>query len=277
VAATLGVALSRLEAEAPAAAGLLRLLACLAPEPVPLGLLLADTQAARELAPDAAASLGPLLGDPVAAGDAVAALRRYSLITPAGDGLVLVHRLVQAVTRDQMPADTRQQWGQAAAALVEAAVPARPELPAVWPVCAVLLPHARAVLDLTSGGMHRIAGYLAYSGSNPAAWDLFQLITDAYMEDSAYGPEHPATLDARDTLAFFTGSAGMRPGPATSTPRYCLSRSGCWAPSSRAPCGPAATSPAGPGRRGMRPGPATSTPSCCLSRSGCWAPSSRAP
>ena len=49
--------------------------------------------------------LGPLLGDPVAAGDAVAALRRYSLVTPAGDGLVLVHRLVQAVTLGQMPAD----------------------------------------------------------------------------------------------------------------------------------------------------------------------------
>jgi Domain of unknown function (DUF4062)/Tetratricopeptide repeat len=207
VAATLGVALSRLEAEAPAAAGLLRLLACLAPEPVPLGLLLADTQAARELAPDVAASLGPLLGDPVAVGDAVTALRRYSLVTPAGDGLVLVHRLVQAVTLAQESAEVAALWGRAAAALVEAAVPARPELPAVWPVCAVLLPHARAVLDLTSGGMHRIADYLAHGGGNPAAWDLFQLITDALMEDSAYGPEHPDTLSARDTLAYFTGEA----------------------------------------------------------------------
>ena len=105
VAATLGLALSRLEAEAPAAAGLLRLLACLAPEPVPLALLLADAQTAGELDPDVVATVGPLLGDPVAAGDAVAALRRYSLVTPAGDGLVLVHRLVQAITCGQMPAD----------------------------------------------------------------------------------------------------------------------------------------------------------------------------
>ena len=111
VAATLGLALSRLEAEAPAAAGLLRLLACLAPEPVPLALLLADAQAAGELDPDVAATVGPLLGDPVAAGDAVAALRRYSLVTPAGDGLVLVHRLVQAITRDQTPADRRRPVG----------------------------------------------------------------------------------------------------------------------------------------------------------------------
>ena len=44
--------------------------------------------------------LVPLLGDELAAGDAVAALRWYSLVTPAGDGLVSVHRLVQAVTAD---------------------------------------------------------------------------------------------------------------------------------------------------------------------------------
>ena len=51
VAATLGLALSRLADEAPAAAGLLRLLAFLAPEPVPLALLLADAQAAGRAGP----------------------------------------------------------------------------------------------------------------------------------------------------------------------------------------------------------------------------------
>ena len=111
-------------ARRPAAAGLLRLLACLAPEPVPLALLLTDVPVAGELAPGVAAMVGPLLGDPVAAGDAIAALRRYSLVTPAGDGLVLVHRLVQAVTLAQVSADTAGQWQQAAAALVEAAIPA---------------------------------------------------------------------------------------------------------------------------------------------------------
>ena len=157
VAATLGLALSRLADEAPAAAGLVRVLAFLAPEPVPLALLLADARAAGLLGPEVAAAVGPLLGDPVAAGDAITALRRYSLVSPAGDGLVLVHRLVQAITRAQLTAEAAGQWEQAAAALVEAAVPADAELPAAWPVCAVLLPHARAVLDLTSSGMWRIA------------------------------------------------------------------------------------------------------------------------
>ena len=212
VAATLGLALSRLAGQAPAAAGLVRLVAFLAPEPVPLPLLLAGKTAAGLLGPEAAAGIGPLLGDPVAAGDAIAALRRYSLVAPAGDGLVLVHRLVQAITRAQLAAQAASQWEQAAAALVEAAVPADTQLPAAWPVCAVLLPHARAVLDLTSGGIWQIARYLGFSGSYPAARDLFGLIVDAYTEANAYGPEHRDTLTARHNLARWAGAAGDAAG-----------------------------------------------------------------
>jgi Domain of unknown function (DUF4062)/Tetratricopeptide repeat len=212
VAATLGLALSRLEEEAPYAAGLLRLLAWLAPEPVPLALLLSNAQVAGELAPEVAVLVGPLLGDSIAAGDAVAALRRYSLLTPAGDGLVLVHRVVQAITLAQLSAEVAGQWKQAAAALVEAAVPADPDQPAAWPVCAVLLPHARAALGLTSDGMRQIARYLGHSGSYLAARDLFQLIADALSENDDYGPEHPDTLTARHRLAHWTGDAGDAAG-----------------------------------------------------------------
>ena len=212
VATTLGLALSRLEEQAPAAACLLRLLAFVAPEPVPLTLLLSDAQVAGELVPGVAATVGPLLGDPVAAGDAIAALRRYSLVSPAGDGLVLVHRLVQAITRAQLPAEAAGQWEQAAAALIEAAIPADPKLPATWVVCAVLLPHARAVLDPTSSGIWHIVQYLAYSGSYSAARDLSQLIADARTDSDAYGPEHPGTLTARLRLASHTGDAGDAAG-----------------------------------------------------------------
>ncbi len=212
VAATLGLALSRLAVEAPSAVGLVRVLAFLAPEPVPLALLLAGEQAGGRLGPKVAATVGPLLGDPVAAGDAITALRRYSLVSPAGDGLVLVHRLVQAITRAQLTAEAAGQWEQAAAALVDAAVPADVQLPAAWPVCAVLLPHARAVLDLTSGGVRQIARYLAYSGSYPAARDLCQLIADAHRDSDAYGREHPNTLAARYELARWAGQAGDAAG-----------------------------------------------------------------
>jgi len=211
VAATLGLALSRLAGQAPAAARLLRLLAFLAPEPVPLHLLLVDHQAAGPLSPEAA-EIGPLLGDPVGVGDAITALRRYSLIAPAGHGLVLVHSLVQATTRAQLTAAVAAQWQQAATALVEAAVPADSAAPAAWPVFAVLLPHARAVLDLTSSGMRRIAQYLGHSGSYLAARDLSRLIADALTADNAYGPEHPDTLATRHDLAYWIGAAGDAAG-----------------------------------------------------------------
>jgi Tetratricopeptide repeat len=207
-AATLGLALSRLGGDAPPAAGLLRLLAFLAPEPVPLALLLAGEQAADLLGPEVTAAVGPLLGDPVAAGDAISALRRYSLVSPAGDGLVLVHRLVQAITRAQLSADAVGQWKRIAAALVDAAVPADTRVPATWRVSEVLLPHARAVLDLTSGGMRQVARYLGNRGSYLAARDLFQLIADAHRDSDNYGPEHRETLTARHNLAVWTGMAG---------------------------------------------------------------------
>ena len=207
VAATLGLALARLSLDAPAA-GLARLLAFLAPEPVPLGLLLARQDAAEGLGAEVARTLGPLLGDPVAIGDAVAALRRYSLAAALGDGLVQVHRLVQAVTRAQLTDGEASHWKQAAVTLTEAAIPADGRQPGAWPACTMLLPHARAVLDLKSGGIGQVVRSLTFSGGYAAARDLFVLIADAHRDSEDYGPEHPDTLTAHANLAYCTGEAG---------------------------------------------------------------------
>ncbi len=206
VTTTWRLAFERLEQSAPAAAGLLRLLACCAPEPVPLLLLQPWHGIEDQLSTDVAPVLALLQGDPLAAGDAVAALRRYSLVTPAEDGLVLVHRLVQAVTLNQMPDPLAAGWRQAAAAVIEAAIPADTQPPATWPACAVLLPHAQAALADESSGMARIANYLGVSGSRAAARDLLTGVTDARIR--VLGPEHPDTLDARVFLTRWTGAAG---------------------------------------------------------------------
>jgi hypothetical protein len=96
------------------------------------------------------------------------------------------------------------QWQRAAANVVEAVIPADPELPSAWRACAALLPHAMVVLDLTSSGMSRIADYLGNSGSCPAALELYALITDALRDSEDHGPEHPATPTARHNLARWT-------------------------------------------------------------------------
>ena len=211
VAATLELAVSCLGQDAPAAA-LMRLLAFLAPEPVPLRLLLAGNEAARPRAAKIPKALRPLLGNPVAVGDTMTALRRYSLATPAGDELVQVHRLVQGVTRAQLTVAEKAQWKRAAAAMVEAAIPADGELPATWRACAVLLPHALAALALTNNGIRQIARSLGFSGSYAAARDLFTLIADAHRDSRDYGPENSRTLTACNELAHWTGQAGDAAG-----------------------------------------------------------------
>ncbi len=205
VATTWALAFARLEQDTPTAAGLLWLLACLAPEPVPLGLL-QSPDVARELDGEAGRVLGPLLVDPLAAWDAVAALRRFSLVTLAGDGLVLVHRLVQAVTLIQTPAGVAEAWRQAAGDLIEAALPRNPRQPDTWPDCSALLPHAQAALPIYANGMSVIADYLTYTGSYAAARRLHRRIADAREE--LLGREHPQTLRAYAGLAHVTGLAG---------------------------------------------------------------------
>ena len=96
VATTWALAFGRLEQTSPSATGLLRLLACCAPEPVPLRLLLQPHQELIGMfGPDIASVLLELLEDPLAADDAVAALRRYSLVTPLSFGYGMCLRQVR--------------------------------------------------------------------------------------------------------------------------------------------------------------------------------------
>jgi hypothetical protein len=207
VTTTWALAFDQIERAAPGAAGLLRLLACCAAEAVPLGLLL---QPRPDLVGSFGAEVGPLLepllADPLAVDDAVAVLRRYSLISTPLDGTVSVHRLVQAVTLAQSPADVAAAWRQAAVAVIEAALPDDAEPPTSWPAYAALVPHAQAALAIHSTGMGQAASYLGNTGSYVAARALCQQILEARVR--VLGPEHPDTLTMRARLGWWTGLAG---------------------------------------------------------------------
>ena len=213
VAATWTLAFERLQRTDPVAVGLLRLLAYCAPDAIgiPLRLLLQPRAGlAGRLGPDVAPVLAALLEDELAAADAIAALRRYSLTSPLAGGLVSVHRLVQAVTVDQMTGELAVQWRQAASAVIEAAIPDDPAQPETWPEYALLLPHARLALPAGSAGMSLVAEYLGHSGSYAAARDLCRDAVEARAR--AFGPGSPESLAARAWLAFWTGKAGDAAG-----------------------------------------------------------------
>jgi hypothetical protein len=143
VAEGIDMTLSWLAESIPAAAGLLRLLAVLPPEPVPLqGLLLAG-QAAVLPGPEAAAVIGPLLGNPAAAGEAMNALHPMSFVRHAQGLRVQMHPLARTAVRAQLTPEESAHWQQAAVALIEAAAAANPK---------ILLPYARSVPGTTSYG-----------------------------------------------------------------------------------------------------------------------------
>jgi hypothetical protein len=194
------------------ASGLLRMVACCAPEDIPLRLLLRPTPGvAATFGPDVAPLLAPLLDSPIACDEAVAVLRRYSLISAPRDGFVSVHRLVQEITLDQLDPNVANDWRRAAAALIEAALPADAadaDDPATWSAFAALLRHALMVLPPGSGGMDKVATFLRAFGNDIAALQLQQQIVAACEIDP--GADHPRTLAARTNLATLTGEIGDR-------------------------------------------------------------------
>jgi hypothetical protein len=187
------------------ATGLLRLAACCAAEDIPLDLLLRP-RPGLEFGAQVEPLLRPLLDDELARDDSVAGLRRYSLISAPRDGRVSVHRLVQAITLDQLPDEGRTAWRHATATVIGAAVPTDPWNPTLWPVFAALLPHAQAALDPASDDMFRTAQYLGYAGSYATSRDLTQHVFR--VRETNLGTEHHDTLIARADAAYWTGMAG---------------------------------------------------------------------
>lgn len=79
--------------------------------------------------------------------EAVAALRRYSLIS-LGSDTILVHRLVQAVTRASLArAGEEARWAERALTVLNAAFPYQEDKPATWAASDRLVPHGLAAIE----------------------------------------------------------------------------------------------------------------------------------
>ncbi len=211
VARTWNLGMEEMGREAPAAAEMLYLLAYMAPEPVSRALL----EEGAEHLPE---TLREMVQDRRAWNRSLRVFRRYGLVEVTETGLV-VHRLVQAVTRDRQAAADRQAWAAAAVQVVEAVYPGdayNPQDIGVWSRCAGLLGHALVTTDhaemltvvpeTVHGLLNGSAGYLLSQGRYRDAEPLLQRALR--LSQQALGSEHPSVATSLNNLAALYRSQG---------------------------------------------------------------------
>jgi class 3 adenylate cyclase len=201
---TWALSFERLRAEDPAAVQLLEIAAFLAPEPIPLFLLSGNTELLAE-------PLRATAADPDALADTIGALVGYSLARRHPDAFQ-VHRLVQAVIRNQLPPDRQQATADLVVALLAAASPGDPEDPLSWAGYTQLTSHVLATAPL---GDHSPAGrqllldtarYLHAHGDSSSSWAVGEPLLDRWR--STLGPDHPDTLTAASILTIALNQLG---------------------------------------------------------------------
>jgi Tfp pilus assembly protein PilF len=120
-----------------------------------------------------------------------------------------VHRLVQAVTRHRLNPQERAEWAAHAVTLVQAAWPDESWLPAMWPYCGQLLPHALTAADHAEelGTARKAIGALL-NKVGMYLWGRAELRTARAtleralaVEESAYGPDHPGVAGTLGNLS----------------------------------------------------------------------------
>ncbi len=182
------------------AADLLNLCAFFAPEGIPLAML-------QEQADSLPQPLATVLTDEDQREDALVALSAYSLLTVADDKLS-IHRLVQAVAREQMGAEEAQEWVQVAVKVFYEAYNFDPLDMDTWAQCGQLLPHVTTVANLAAelnvdseqtASLNNSAGlYLQQYGEYAAARPFFERALT--IKETKLGPDHPSTATSLNNL-----------------------------------------------------------------------------
>ncbi len=203
VGATWSLAMDELAKE-PEAAELLYLLAYFAPEPVSRDLLAEGIEYLPE-------PLVSVVKDRLVWNRIRRAFRRYGLVEVT-EARLLVHRLVQAVTRDRLTEAERQVWAAAAVQVVAAAYPRDTYSPrdiGVWVKCAELLGHALAAadhaeglgagLETTSTLLNEVSGYLMSQGRYEETASLLRRGLE--IDEQTLGSDHPTVATRLNNLA----------------------------------------------------------------------------
>lgn len=208
--AAIRLATDRLAEVDPAALALVRIGAFLAPEPIPADMLTRPITATGSSQPRELEALTTVVASPVAAHRSLGRIGSYGLAR-VDRGLQL-HRLTQAVLRDQLALDSAAAYRSYAQALLVAADPGNERDPVCWPGWARILPHLLATDPATSSSPDlrdlacRGAWYLYYRGERHPVRDLAEHLHRRWSEQ--LGPDDRHTLRAANIRVLLLASVG---------------------------------------------------------------------
>ncbi|MGH3812627.1 MAG: FxSxx-COOH system tetratricopeptide repeat protein, partial [Pseudonocardiaceae bacterium] len=210
LAAAIRVSTDRLAEVDPAALALVRIGAFFATEPIPADVLTRPIAVTGHSQPPELKVLTAAVASPVAAHRSLGRVGNYGLAR-IDRGLQL-HRLTQAVLRDQLTAEDIAAYRAYAQALLVAADPGDERDPACWPGWARILPHLMATDPATSPSpdlrdlAFRAAWYMYNRSESYPGRDLAEHLHRQWREQ--LGPDDPHTLRVAYILARFLIDVG---------------------------------------------------------------------
>lgn len=187
-----------LQERLPLALELLRCCAFFGPEPIPRDVF-------RKVPQATGTSVNDLLADPILLARATSELGRYALVKI--DGLTIsVHRLVQALLRDELGPEQQESYRHEAHLILAAGAPRSPAETQQWPRYAALVAHVAApVTNLPGCKVPQVRAfaldvvrYLYNSGDFGSCQSFAERYIDRWTADS--GATDPHVLDAQRHL-----------------------------------------------------------------------------
>jgi len=203
------ISMAELRGKSPQALELLRCCAFLGPEPIPREVF--------KLGPEKSQTdVGALIADPIKLSTATSWLGRFALVRLDGP-FFTVHRLIQALLRDDLNPEDQRRYRQDAHAMLAAGAPGNPADVTTWKRYADLVAHVgSSATDFANCQMPahrafalRVVRYLFVSGDFASCRLFAERFAEQWAKDS--GPDDPYVLDARRHL----GNALRESGEAT--------------------------------------------------------------
>jgi tetratricopeptide (TPR) repeat protein len=193
--ATWRISVSQMNDRLPDAVVLLRTCAFFGPEPIPLRVFQHGT-------PGVETQVSPLTENTILLSEATRELARFALVR-IENRTIIVHRLVQALLRDDLDENAREKYRHDVHVILAASSPKDPDNNATWPQYAQLIAHVTSpITDLPSCDTPTLRAfaleavrYLYRSGAQEASLSLAERLIAKWTED--FGQDAPIVIDAQ--------------------------------------------------------------------------------